>query len=499
MKNIKRAKTELIDRGFSQKIADKYINLRLFTTNFSPIISTKRIIPRMRWLELVYALPYLVLRREILNSFKKTKNVFASVKQIWNILVHLEFPFNKYITTRLHRFSRESRVFYFESSSMELAQPVSRETAGIEAEKESAVPGYQVPVVTTQLPVVSYKPSAVSYKNQASYIPPGTSDFITPLFSYYSFKPTFFLSQKTVPVMPRGASLAQKSDAVYRPYGLLEKEALQNEQKMLFHSKLPLTKLTQPLSHETSTTGIETEKESAVTPQPPLVSHKPSAISYKNQETYIHPSTIDFTTPSEPLEREALENEEKIISYFKPSSMKLAQSLSQETAKVETEKELAVTNYQLPVVIRLLSTLSHKPASVSNKSVEKTSILPSTSDFITPLFSYYSTQKIKTDVGEKTIYDILPYFNFMNNKQTHSNISGVGKAPLYHTYPKIEHVTSTHTEIIKERVIEKEEESKPPHATPQLPSIDLNRLTDQIYQMMERKIRIERERRGLYG
>jgi hypothetical protein len=52
---------------------------------------------------------------------------------------------------------------------------------------------------------------------------------------------------------------------------------------------------------------------------------------------------------------------------------------------------------------------------------------------------------------------------------------------------------------IKERVIEKGEESKLPHATPQLPGIDVNRLADEVYQMMERKLRIEKERRGLYG
>jgi hypothetical protein len=92
MNNIERVKMELVDRVFSQKIVGKYTNLKLFSTNFAPIISTKRVIPHRRWLELVYALPYLVLRREILNSFKRTMNVFASVKQIWNILVHLDFP-----------------------------------------------------------------------------------------------------------------------------------------------------------------------------------------------------------------------------------------------------------------------------------------------------------------------------------------------------------------------------------------------------------------------
>ncbi|MBE9593799.1 MAG: hypothetical protein IMF19_10005, partial [Proteobacteria bacterium] len=266
-------------------------------------------------------------------------------------------------------FSRESPGFYFESSSMELAQPVSHETT--RKETESAFTNYRLPIVSQQPPVVSHTPSAVSYEDLATYILTSRSDFTTPLFSYYSFKPTF----------------------------------------------------------------------------------------------------------------------------FKSSSMELAQPVSRETTRIETEKESAVINYQLPVATHQPPVVSHKLSAVSNKNLD-TYILASTSDFITPLFSYYSTQKIKADMGEKAIYDILPYFNFMN-EQSHLNTSGVEKAPIYHTYPKIEHVTSTHREVIKERVIEKEVDSKPPQGTPQLTSIDLNRLTDQVYQMLARKIRIERERRGL--
>jgi hypothetical protein len=233
---------ELIDKGFAQKIADKYTNLNLFTINFAPIISTKRFIPRMKWLELVYARPYLVLRREILNSFKRTKNVFASVKRIWNIFLQLDFPRSRYeyISTRLHRFSREKMkmqdarykmqikpvsgilypvsspsvnlvkdrrdsyfaypythlesetlqngqkmISYFKSSSMELAQLASYETSKRETKKESPVKNYQLPVVSHQPPAVSHRPPAVCYEDQATYILRSTSDFITSLFSYY--------------------------------------------------------------------------------------------------------------------------------------------------------------------------------------------------------------------------------------------------------------------------------------------------------------------------
>ncbi|MCK4731498.1 MAG: hypothetical protein KAT65_03480, partial [Methanophagales archaeon] len=148
----------------------------------------------------------------------------------------------------------------------------------------------------------------------------------------------------------------------------------------------------------------------------------------------------------------------------------LAQPVSHEITRKETES--AFTNYPLPLVTQQPPVVTSKPSAVGNKNLV-TYMHPSTSDFIDSTF-----------------------INIMNNKQRALNKMEMEKAPIYHTYPKIEHVTSTHTEIIKERVIEKED-IKPLHATPQLPSIDLNRLTDQVYQMLERKVRIERERRGL--
>ena len=790
---------ELIDKGFTQKIADKYTNLKLFSINFAPIISTKRIIPRMRWLELVYALPYLVLRREIFNPFKKTKNVLTSpIKQIWNVFVHLDFPLGryKYITTReivkiqdagcksnLYPVSWypisfpsvnlvKSRGFYFKSSLMELAQPASRENTRMETGKESAFANYQVPVVTTQPPVVSHKPSAVRYEDQATYVPTSTSDFTIPLFSYYSFKPAFFLNQRTVPVKQQGVSLnLQKSDTALRHYGQLERETLQNGQKIIsyFNFKTSSMELAQPVSYETSTTTrIETEKEWAftnyqlpvVTPQPIVVSHKPSAVRYEDLATYILTSASDFIAPlfsyypfkptfflsqkTVPimqrevsliaqksdtalppyghLERGTLLNGQRIISYFnfKSSSMELAQPVSYETStttRIETEKEWAFTNYQLPVVTPQPIVVSHKPSAVRYEDLA-TYILTSASDFIAPLFSYYpfkptfflsqktvpimqrevsliaqksdtalppyghlergtllngqriisyfnfksssmelaqpvsyetsTTTRIETEkewaftnyqlpvvtpqpivvshkpsavryedlatyiltsasdfiaplfsyypfkptffLSQKTVpimqrevsliaqksdaiyrpyghleretlesgQKIISYLksssmelaqpvsrettrierekesavanyqlpvvtpflstlshkpasvsnksmkktsflssakDFMNNKQTRLNASEVEKAPIYHSYPEIEHVTSTHTEIIKERVIEKED--KPAQVTPQLPSIDVNRLAGQIYQLIERRVRIEKERRGL--
>jgi len=170
------------------------------------------------------------------------------------------------------------------------------------------------------------------------------------------------------------------------------------------------------------------------------------------------------------LEREILPNGQAIFSSFESSSMELAQPVSHETTIVKKETESAFTNYPLPLVTQQPPVVTSKPSAVSNKNLV-TYMHPSTSDFIN-----------------------ISSFNIINKKNEQKQL-GIEKVPLYHTYPRIEHVTYTHTELIKEKVIEKED--KPLQATPQLPSFDLNRLTDQVYQLLERKIRIERERRGL--
>jgi hypothetical protein len=505
----KKAKMELIDRVFSQKIADKYTNLKLFSTNFAPIISTKRIIPRMRWLELVYAMPYLVLRREILNSFRKTKNVFASVKQIWNFLVRFEFPLSwhreiaemqdarckmqvkpepgiQYPASFYYLNLVKSRGFYFESSSMELAQPVSHETTRIETESEFT--NYQLPIVTQQQPlVVSHKSSAVSYRIHDFSSLSGTSDFIAPIFRSYSFKPTSFLSQQAVPEKQRGAAASnlQKSDTVLHPYGHLEKEVLPNGQKIFSSFESSSMALAQPVSHEI--TRKETESAFTnyplplVTQQLPVVSHTPSAVSYKNRDISSLSGTSDFiaplfrsysfkptsflsqkTVPNEQLqksdtvlppyghlERVVLPNGQKIFSSFESSSMALAQPVSHETTRKETES--AFSNYRLPLVTQQPPVVTYEPSAVSNKNLV-TYIPSGTSDFIN-----------------------RSSFNIINKKNEQMQL-GIKKAPIY-------------------QVIEKEDRT--PHATPQLPSIDVNRLADQIYQVIERRVRIERERRGL--
>ena len=87
----------------------------------------------------------------------------------------------------------------------------------------------------------------------------------------------------------------------------------------------------------------------------------------------------------------------------------------------------------------------------------------------------------------------------MNTKHTNANVLWVETTPTYHTYPEIEHIIHTHTEVIKESVVEKGVDSRPSEVTSQSATADINRLADQVYSSIERKLMIEKERRGLYG
>lgn len=116
---------------------------------------------------------------------------------------------------------------------------------------------------------------------------------------------------------------------------------------------------------------------------------------------------------------------------------------------------------------------------------------------------------IKTQFKPKLYHKIDSFTNSIGKISTHIlnfedekidlNEFNVEKRYTNFHYPEIEHIKSHSTEIIKEKVIEKVEESTPSPENAALPDIDLNILTDRVYSALEQKIKIERERRGLFG
>ena len=397
----RRGKMELSNQDFSQEIVNKYTKLGLFTLNFSPRIFTQRIVPFLgRWIELVYAMPYLISRREISTSLKESKTnvVTQPIEQIWNILVHFE------------------RYFM---SSQYWKQPLS---------------------------YFESRPPAEAEKN--IYL-------LLKKFDTFKSQNTALLHLRSIPASER----------------------------------TPLT-----LSEQTSLTLQKSE-------------------------------VTDYTY--KPLEREAQVVERKTPIYTKSAPWSLPQAVREqpkEERKAESiQKELPVSAHPLPIINYQPLTLSYKPSPISQPA-EKATLLKTelkTKDLGTPFFNL--PQKIKTDDKEKVIYGKPPLSSLDSISDQHKpsipsapgtlsrwggvlplkeeasphsrlNILELGKGePIYHTYPRIEPLTSreSHQIIREEKVIEKEVER-----LPQLPKIDVNRLADQVYQLMEKRIRIERERRG---
>lgn len=93
---------------------------------------------------------------------------------------------------------------------------------------------------------------------------------------------------------------------------------------------------------------------------------------------------------------------------------------------------------------------------------------------------------------------ISPHLDF-KDRQISLKAPKMKKKPIYLSFPEIKHINSQMPEVIKEKVIEKNKNSKSLHEAPEPPDIDVNRIADEVYSVIERKIKIEKERRGLFG
>jgi len=240
---------ELIDTGFSQRLMDRHADSHLFKIDFPVISHTKRNIARIRSLELIYALPHLVLRREITNSFAITKKIVNSVKQMWNVSVYLEFPLNRCEDLK---------------SGM----------------KRGLIPkNYQMSLVTGQKPAKSHDPSVSGHRREYT---------VTSLFNRYFTGPAPPLSQKTIPAELHG----QIRDG--RPKG---------SQKIISYFSSSILNLIHPLIHG----GLATEtRESLVTGQKPATSQDPSVSGHRQEYTVTSLFNRYFPGPAPPLSQKTI-------------------------------------------------------------------------------------------------------------------------------------------------------------------------------------------------
>lgn len=91
-------------RGFAPRIIGRYTRWWLFTLDFLPLVATPRLDFLSRRLELVYALPYLILRQPALVAPGETwARLDASIETIRNIYVRLEASLSSPLAGQTYR------------------------------------------------------------------------------------------------------------------------------------------------------------------------------------------------------------------------------------------------------------------------------------------------------------------------------------------------------------------------------------------------------------
>ncbi len=256
------------------------------------------------------------------------------------------------------------------------------------------------------------------------------------------------------------------------------------------------------------------------------------------QSSYFYQTMTAFDSPAAsllPLSRAITllhrERNEQRISRDRSQISPYAQSVSERTNQPVTERTKEISGEEdrrhlLSAIVPFLSTihyhplvLSHQMPSIINIAGES-AVSPFarriTASVIAPLLKTGSERletqkyaKATTDragsTGSRPAHSLIaalaPIEGAVSMRGTtasvsHLNVLNLTKIePTYRTYPAMETIYSTENpQIIREtKVIEKETATKPPPP----PKIDIERLTDEVYRLFERKVRIERERRGL--
>ncbi|RZN35495.1 MAG: hypothetical protein EFT35_08475 [Methanophagales archaeon ANME-1-THS] len=441
----KRAGTGLIERGFAQRIAERYSPLKLFTLNFAPLLVRTRIRPRMRRFELIYALPHLVLRREIAHSFSSS-TLSTPITRLWHIALELALTLKFPLTRSPCLVAAPERALQAVREK-ESNLTIDRITGAHTISSSS--------IASLQTPYVIHTPASISSKNHARYYTLSciSKSLSTPPLSYYFCKLVpGLLSQKPARAH-RGAH-----SSLHR-YERLESDTLAADRTIIraVAHDLPLRTLSTPASNRAPGRAVyPLYTPSGMAYSAPLLS------LYSRESARVGHVTAPearepLRSPHGRLEKD--EGENRLAS-----AINFAQPPKQELAAAEPGS--MATNYPL------FGAPLRPPAVSAQESAQKSS-------------------------HAHEFGPITSYFKWLTPNHLRSPASEGGRMiPLYHSYPGLEHHTAVRIEVVKERVVEKVSE-KPPQATPQPPSIDVNRLADQVYHFIERRVRIERERRGL--
>jgi len=208
-----------------------------------------------------------------------------------------------------------------------------------------------------------------------------------------------------------------------------------------------------------------------------------------------------------------------------------AQSVSEEAGRLIAERTKEISGEEnrrqlLSAIVPLLSTIRYHPLVLSYQMptiinvARESAVFPFArrimASVVAPLLKTVS-ERVETQAYEKATTDRVGSTGSRQARSltvapaptegavsirgatanaSHLNVLNLTKIePIYRTYPVMETITSRESpqKTRETQVIEKEVAAKiPPPA-----KIDIERLTDEVYRLFERKMKIERERRGL--
>lgn len=387
--------TQPVSLSFAQRVANRYAGMKSVTSGLSPLVSTKRFMLFLnRWMELVYIMPYVTLRREILKSLIKTRTNLTTqpIQQIWNIMVYLK--------------GNTISAQYGKNLAF-LEKMVSAEAGNIYLSSQKTEP--------------KFNDTTILNLSHPFYFSGGTR-----------------LTTPTSKAVTSNAEVAERTEhragqATINP--LAEPSTTEPSRDAGF---LQLT-----LSHAY-----------------PLVSHQPIALSYNKPMIVTQPG---YSAKQETINRASSE----------PVS----------SALEESERKSGITDSTIPSGIQgsIDETFNSHPLSYTSLEGDK-----------------QGREVVLAGELRSFAEGALPQDrDVFNRSQTDFQSLGQRKS-IYRTFPTFE--TASPGVFAQSTTNKKEEKVREatPSAKPTQPqNLDLDRVADQVYRLIERKIRIERERRGL--
>jgi hypothetical protein len=379
--------------GLSRQIMSRYAGFGSYTQHFNPLISTGGIIPLLgRWIELIYAMPFLSIRREV--TTQRIESTVTKINQPANLMLNF-----------LLNFSAQQHISRFQSRLLD------------ETLKKLAIS------------------SQKSYFSQ-----PGVA-FASPVTSL------FYLSRAIIQLHRQGdqqwTSRELSQVPTYTQSALRETDRLVTEQAKGISPEENRQKLSEALVPLLLTVRYN----------PMLLTYQLPTIIHMARESAISPAAGRITESPVTAGR---------ITESPVTARRITAPIIAPLPKTKGERE------ETPEYSRLIT---DRVNSVSSRQAPSLTVLPT---------STQGTEPIQREAAEGSQLNVLKLTKI---------------EPTYRTYPVMETIVSRENpQIIREtQVIEKEVATKQP---PQ-PKIDIERLTEEVYRLFERRVRIERERRGL--